>query len=409
MNTPALACALALALAPLHAAAQIRIAYIDPLSGPMSANGEQALRELEFAAEQINARGGVLGQKLEIAPMDNKLSAQESLTLLKSAIDRGIRYVSQGTGSSIAAALIDAIEKHNQRNPDKTVVLLNYAAIDPDFTNDKCSFWHLRFDANSDMKMEALTTYMKGEARIKKVYLLNQDYSFGHQVAKAARSMLEAKRPDVKIVGEELHPLARVKDFAPYVAKIQDSGADSVITGNWGSDLALLIKAAKDANLRADFYTFYAGTAGIPAAIGESGLDRVKIVSYWNANSAGPAHQAVFDAFKKKHGATSEPYTLAIRTSADFLAQAMTKARSTDPAKVVQAMEGMRIEGPFGPMEMRASDHQLIQPLFVASFVKAAGKYRYTADGTADYVFRADTKIHGGATARPTTCKMRRP
>ena len=409
MNLAAPACALALALTPLAGTAQVRIAYIDPLSGPMGATGEHALRELEFAADQINARGGVLGQKFEIVPMDNKLSPQESLVLLKSATDRGIRYVSQGTGSSVAAALIDAIEKHNQRNPDKTVALLNYAAIDPDFTNDKCSFWHLRFDASSDMKMEALTTYMKAEARIKKVSLLNQDYSFGHQVAKAARSMLEAKRPDVKIVGEELHPLARVKDFAPYIAKIQASGADSVITGNWGNDLALLIKAAKDADLRADFYTFYAGTVGVPAALGESGLDRVKIVTYWNANSAGPAHHAMFEAYKKKYGALSDPYTLSIRASADFLAQAMAKAQSTDPVKVVQAMEGMRIEGPFGPMEMRAADHQLIQPLFVASFVKAGSKYRYTAEGTADYVFRADTKIHGGATARPTTCKMRRP
>ena len=84
----------------------------------------------------------------------------------------------------MAGALIDAINKHNERNPDKTVVFLNYAAVDPDFTNDKCSFWHFRFDANTDMKMEALTNYMKGQKKVRKVYLLNQDYSYGHQVAK---------------------------------------------------------------------------------------------------------------------------------------------------------------------------------------------------------------------------------
>jgi hypothetical protein len=256
-------CAFAL-LASSTAFSQVGIAYIDPLSGAMAATGEHGLHELEFAAERVNARGGVLGQKLEIVPMDNKLSSQESLILLKSAADQGIRYIVQGNGSSVAGALIDAINKHNERNPDKTIVFLNYAAVDPDFTNDKCSFWHFRFDANSDMKMDALTSYMKGERKIQKVYLLNQDYSFGHQVAKAARSMLEAKRPDVKIVGEELHPLARVKDFAPYVAKIQASGADTVITGNWGSDLQLLVKAARDANLRADFYTYYAGVVGTP-------------------------------------------------------------------------------------------------------------------------------------------------
>jgi branched-chain amino acid transport system substrate-binding protein len=393
----------------LLAAAVISIAYIDPLSGAMGATGEHGLNEWQFAADQINARGGVLGQKFEIVPMDNKLSAQESLILLKSAIDQGIRYISQGNGSSVAGALIDAINKHNERNPDKTVVFINYAAVDPDFTNDKCSFWHFRFDANSDMKMEALTTYMKGEKGVKKVYLLNQDYSFGHQVARAAKEMLKAKRPDVQIVGDELHPLAKVKDFAPYVAKIQASGADSIITGNWGSDLALLVKAAKDANLKAEFFTYYAGVVGSPPAMGDAGVERVKVVTLWSANSASPAYQANFDAYKKKYGATSDPYSMGIRLGAEYLARAMEKAKSTDPAKVAAAMEGLKLESPFGMTELRASDHQAISPLFVSTFVKADGKYRNSADGTNEYAFRVEMKVDGPDTARPTTCKMRRP
>jgi branched-chain amino acid transport system substrate-binding protein len=409
MNRLTIAVVAACASLAFPASAQIKIAYIDPLSGAMAATGEHGLHELEFAAEQVNARGGVLGQKLEIVPMDNKLSTQESLILLKSAADQGIRYIVQGNGSSVAGALIDALNKHNERNPDKRIVFLNYAAVDPDFTNDKCSFWHFRFDANSDMKMDALTTYMKGEKRIQKVYLLNQDYSFGHQVARAAREMLAAKRPDVQIVGEELHPLAKVKDFAPYVAKIQASGADSVVTGNWGSDLQLLVKAARDANLRADFYTYYAGVVGTPAAMGESGIDRVKVVSYWNANAVSSAGQTYVDGYKKKFGATSDPYTQSVHVAMDFLAQAMTKAKSTDPLPVAKAMEGMTGEASFGPVEMRATDHQLIQPLWVATFVKASATLKNTADGTADYSFRTDMKVEGPATARPTTCKMQRP
>jgi branched-chain amino acid transport system substrate-binding protein len=396
-------------LAALPAAAQIRIAYIDPLSGAMGATGEHGLHELEFAADQINAKGGILGQKLEIVAMDNKLSPQESLILLKSAIDQGIRYITQGNGSSVAGALIDAVNKHNERNPDKTVVFLNYAAVDPDFTNDKCSFWHFRFDANSDMKMEALTTYMKGDKSVKKVYLLNQDYSFGHQVAKAARAMVAAKRPDVQIVGDELHPLAKVKDFAPYVAKIQASGADSIITGNWGSDLALLVKAAKDANLKAEFFTYYAGVVGSPPAMGDAGVGRVKVVTLWNANSASAATQPNIEAYKKKYGAANDPYSMGIRLEVEALARAMEKAKSTEPAKVAAAMEGLKFEGPFGTTEVRASDHQSIGPLFVTTFVKADGKYKYTADGAPDYAFKVEMKVEGPDTARPTTCKMQRP
>jgi len=210
-------------------------------------------------------------------------------------------------------------------------------------------------------------------------------------------------------VGDELHPLAKVKDFSPYVTKIQASGADAVITGNWGSDLQLLVKAAKDANLQAEFYTYYAGVVGTPPALGDSGVERVKVVTYWNANDVSPAQAPYVDAYKKKFGATSDPYTGSMRIALRMLAKAMNEAKSTDPVKVAKAMEGMKLEGPFGPVEMRASDHQLIQPLFVATFVKAGGKSKYSADGTSDYTFRVDAKYDGPATARPTTCRMQRP
>jgi branched-chain amino acid transport system substrate-binding protein len=67
------------------------------------------------------------------------------------------------------------------------------------------------------MKMEALTTWMATNPKIKKVYLINQDSSFGQAVRKAAREMLNRKRPDIEIVGDDLHPLGKVTDFSPYV------------------------------------------------------------------------------------------------------------------------------------------------------------------------------------------------
>ena len=398
----------AAATTPVHA--QIKLAYIDPLSGLMAATGDHGLRELQFAAARVNAQGGILGQKLEVVAMDNKLSPQESLTLLNRAIDEGIRYVVQGDGSSVAAALLDGIEKHNARNPDKTILFLNYAAVDPDFTNSKCSYWHFRFDANSDMKLGAVVASMEKNKQIKKVYLIGQDYSFGHQVSKTARELLKEKRPDVEIVGDEFHPLARVKDFSPYVAKIQASGADSVITGNWGSDLALLIKAAKGAGLKVDFYTFYAGVVGAPTAIGEAGLEHVKAVSYYGPNGAGKKVHAYVADFKKKYGPTEDPYTMDLPLALEMLEKAMNQAKSTEPGKVAKALEGMKLEGYFGPVEMRAEDHQLIQPLFIATFAKVDGKkVKLAADGSSEYGFREDLKQDGPATALPTTCKMQRP
>src|SRR6201995_720865 len=217
----------------------VKLGYIDPLSGGGASIGVVGLKEYQFLADEANAKGGILGKKVEIVPFDNKTNPQESLIQAQKAIDAGVRFVTQGNGSSVAGALADFVSKYNDRNPGKEVLFFNYAAVDPVLTNDKCSFWHFRWDANSDIKMEALTNYMKGVPDIKKVYLINQDYSFGESVRSQAKTMLAAKRPDIQIVGDELHPLLKITDFAPYIAKIKASGADTVITGNWGQDFAL--------------------------------------------------------------------------------------------------------------------------------------------------------------------------
>src|SRR6202046_5390179 len=198
----------------------VKIGYIDPLSGGGASVGEVGFKTFQFLADELNAKGGILGKKVEIVPLDNKTNPQESLIQAQKAIDSGIRYITQGNGSSVAGALSDFVTKFNDRNPGKEVLYFNYAAVDPALTNDKCSFWHFRWDANSDIKMVALTNYMKPRTNIKKVYLINQDYSFGQSVRAQARKMLGVKRPDIEIVGDEVHPLLRVSEFSPYIAKI---------------------------------------------------------------------------------------------------------------------------------------------------------------------------------------------
>src|SRR6201996_2398657 len=250
----------------------VKIGYIDPLSGGGASVGEVGFKTFQFMADELNAKGGILGKKVEIVPLDNKTNPQESLIQAQKAIDSGVRYLTQGNGSSVAGALSDFVSKYNDRNPGKEVLYFNYAAVDPILTNDKCSFWHFRWDANSDIKMEALTNYMKTVPAIKKVYLINQDYSFGQSVKTQARAMLKAKRPDIEIVGDELVPLLKVTDFAPYVAKIKAAGADSVVTGNWGQDTAWLRKPAPAAVLQPDWNLSSAGGAAGPTAIRQTGL-----------------------------------------------------------------------------------------------------------------------------------------
>src|SRR6185369_8750155 len=174
----------------------VKMAWIDPLSGLMAPVGNNQLNSWKFFAEKFNANNPA-GVKFEIVGMDNKLSPTESLNALKSATDQGIRYIIQGNGSSVALALVDAINKYNERNPGKELVYLNEAAVDPDLTNSKSSFWHFRFDADTTMKMEALSSFMKDQKDIHKVYILGQIYSHGVQVAKYAKEDIKRKRPAI--------------------------------------------------------------------------------------------------------------------------------------------------------------------------------------------------------------------
>ncbi len=405
-----LAAAAAFAIALPASAQTIKIAYLEGLSGPFANVGEVGLRHLQFFADRVNEKGGVLGQKIEVVPFDTKTSPQEAQLVFKQLVDQGIRYMMQGNGSAVALALSEAAAKHNARNPDKSVLYINYGAVDPGLTNDKCSFWHFRFDADVDMKMAAMTTYMATQKDIRKVYLFNQDYSFGQSVAKAARKMLGEKRPDVQIVGDDLIPLGKVKDFAPYIAKIKASGADAVVTGNWGPDVSLLIKAAKDAGLAANFYTYYAGGLGTPPVIGEAGVGHVKQVTMFHSNIGGSRAANSVESYRKRFPDSKDDYYwVSISTAVDMLVRAMEQAKSADPLPVALALENMKGDQESGDVYMRPDNHQLVQPLFVSTFYKANGKdVKYDVERTG-FGFKTDARVEAKDTVLPTTCKMQRP
>ncbi len=404
--------AIGLMAASVGTQAQVKIAYIDPLSGPFANVGEGGLKQFREVAEiNINQKGGVNGQKIEIVAIDNKGSPQETLVALKNATDQGIRYVTQGNGSGAAAALLDGVNKWNARNPDKTVLYLNYAAVDPTLTNEKCSFWHFRFDAHAGMKIEAITNYLKTQSNVKKVFIIGQNYAHGQQVSAYTKAMLKAKRPDVQIVGDDLHPIGTVKDFSPYIAKIKASGADTVITGNWGNDMSLLAKAAKDAGLQAKFYTFYAGGLGTPAAIGAAGEGKVIQVTEWHMNIANNGLEKFALDFDKKYSPNGQMdfYYGRVNTMMDMLATAMNKAKSNDPKAVALALEDMTFKSGYGDVYMRRGDHQLVQPLFLSVMAKAgAPGVKHDVEKTG-YGFKTIANMSLKEADQPNTCVMERP
>jgi len=394
--------------------APIQLALIEGMSGPFANTGEAVLRNLVWAVERVNARGGVTtadGKRLLVLNRyDSKGQNEEALTSLRAAIDTGAQYIFQGNSSANASVLIDAIQKHNDRDLQKRVLFLNYSAVDPALTQERCNFWHFRFDAHADMRITALMQVLKQDAKLKSVYLIGQDYSFGQAVLKEAKQQLNQLRPDIQVAGEELHPIGRVKDFLPYAAKIKASGAQAVITGNWGNDLTLLIKAAKEAGFEGKFYTFYGNALGAPAAIGDAGVGKVLAVAEWMPNVPGAESIKFYQAFKQRFDKPAEDYVhLRMQLMIEALVQSIEKAGVSEPLAVALQLEKADVSLGGQRGKMRALDHQFQQPLVVSMMAKQGGPdVPFDVEGSG-YGFKVVKQFKAADVELPSSCKMIRP
>lgn len=391
----------------------IRLAMVEGLSGGNANGGEAVFRNLIWAVERVNQRGGVKTAQglraLELTRYDTKGQIEESLSAMRSAIDDGARFILQGNSSAVTAALIDAVNKHNEREPTRRVLLLNYSAVDPILTNEKCSFWHFRFDAHANMRMAALMSVLREDRPVKSVYLIGQDYSFGQAVLREAKSQLAAQRPDVHVVGDELHPLLRIKDFAPYAIKIKASGAQAVITGNFSNDLTLLVKAAREVGYDGKFYTFYGNALGAPAAIGDAGVGRVIAVADWLPNMPDMASETFYKAFRERYPNPADDYVhMRMQLLIEALAQSIERAGSADAVSVAQALERASVSLYGQKGMMRAADHQFQQPLAVGVMDKAGTPgVKFDVEGSG-YGFRVIKTLAAAQAEMPHTCTMQR-
>jgi len=402
--------------------APIKLALIEGLSGPNASGGEAVFRNLVWAIERVNARGGVPWGKssvpLVLERFDSQGQTQEALSAMRLAIDGGARIILQGNSSAVAAALIDAVNKHNARDPARRVVFLNYAAVDPALTNEKCSFWHFRFDAHADMRMAALMELLREDSALKSVYLLGQDYSFGQSVLREARRQLAVQRPDVRIAGDELHALLRIKDFAPYMAKIKASGAQAVVTGNFGPDLTLLVKAARESGFDGTFYTFYGNALGAPAAMGEAGVGKVIAVADWLPNVQSAPAETFYRAFRARFPKPDDDYVhMRMQLMVEALAQAAgevgkrgtSDSSAPEAADIARALEGVSVGLAGQSGSMRASDHQFQQPLVVGVMERqGAVGVKFDVEGSG-YGFKVIKTLSAAQARMPESCVMQRP
>lgn len=407
----------ALQAAPVKPAEPIRLGLIEGLSGVFANTSEAVYRNLQWAVERVNARGGVHlpadqggARPLALERLDSRSQPDQAVQMLRSAVDRGVQVVLQGNSSAVAAALIDAVNRHNARETQAQVLFLNYAAVDPALTESHCSFWHFRFDAHADMRMQALMAVLRDDSALQKVFLIGQDYSFGQAVAREARRQISLLRPDVQIVADELHPVGRVKDFVPYAQRIKASGAQAVVTGNWGQDLTLLVKAARDVGYTGKFYTFYGNALGAPAALGDAGVGKVLAVAEWLPNVPGAESQAFYQAFKQRFPQPADDYVhMRMQVMVEALVQAIEASASAKPQAWARALEGLTISRFGHSGTVRAADHQFQQPLVVGEMQRQGSPgVAHDVEGSG-YGFRVLRSFKAQALEPAQRCNMTRP
>ena len=390
----------------------IKIAAIEPLSGPYAAVGKDLIDGIVFSASEINKNGGINGRMIEIVPMDNAMKAEKTTELLRKAIDDGIRFITQGGGSSHALNIIKQLEKYNSRNPGKEVLFLNHSAVTTSFTNDDCTFFHFRFDSNVDMKVAGLVSHMSKDNSVKKVYLFNQNYVYGQTFRETATRLLEKNAPNIKIVGDELiQPFGKVQDFNPYITKIKLSGADTVLTGNWGPDAYRFVNALKDAGLKVKMFGIYISAPSGMAAMGKNLLynDVIVVKEFNPTNSNAPDWYKNYESDIIK-STEMTPDADRLRFMLEMFKSAIEKADSFEPVDIAYALEGIEgrsVDG--GKIFMRKDDHQIhfdMQALLVSEKVDQSIIYR-SKDFDMSYINVGNIPVED--ITLDTSCKMKRP
>ena len=388
----------ALLLMAVGASAQdtIKIGGIEPLSGTFKDIGERYLEGVQYAAKVINESGGLLGKKVEVIPIDSELKPDVATRKAQNLIlKNGVKFFCGGTGSSVGAAMAQLAEKQN-------VIMFTYGMDASSMTGPKCNKNFFRPGGSTDGRSFALAQ-MIAKKGYKRIGIIGQDYSFGHEAVAAFKKKIAQLSPGSKIVAELFHP-AGTKDFAPYASQLIAAKPDVIFTPNWGNDLTLLLKQGRPMGMKQKVFSYYINDEVTIKALGDDKLiigdmgAEVYVLSIPNKKN---------QEFVKKFYKDKGYYPTWLRGKAYmatmFWAEAVKKAGTTDVAAVIKAWEGLSYDGIAGKWTMRACDHQALTPYWSVEIVKKNKYFPHAFEG-------ATTMIPAKAVEVPcnqTGCRMK--
>ena len=378
------------------AADTIKLAVTEPLSGTFKDVGDRYLEGVQFAVKVINETGGLLGKKVEVVPIDSELKPDVATRKAESLILRdGVKFFCGGTGSSVGAAMSQLAERHG-------AIMFTYGMDAASMTGEKCSKNFFRAGGSTDGRSFALAQLI-AKLGHKKIGIIAQDYSFGHEAVAAFKKKILAISPGTQIVSELYHP-AGTKDYGPYASQLIAAKPDVIFTPNWGNDLSLLIKQGVPMGMKQKIFCYYINDEVVIQAVGDDNLVVGDMGAEIYALSIPTKKNQEFIAkFQKEKGYWPTSSRGKAYSATMFWAEAVKKAGSADANAVIKAWEGLTFDGPAGVWTMRACDHQAQVPYWYFEIVKKNPYFKHAYVSPATMIPAKTVEVP----CAETGCKMK--
>jgi branched-chain amino acid transport system substrate-binding protein len=379
---------LALALAaPMTASAQkpIKVGVPLPLSGPPALFGDPASKGAQMYVDEVNAKGGVLGRKIELIIRDSKADANEAVRVAREMILKDNVDFLMGTLTSAEGPAVSVVAKEN-----KIVFIAPIPKTDQLTAADKLHPYVFRIAANTTMEGRSAAEIV-AKWPVTKVATIAFDYAYGQDVTKAFVDHLKKIKPSVQIVDQQWPKLGE-QDYNPFINAQMAKKPEAIVSSIWGGFFVTYAKQGKALGMfDAVKYNFLGlGEAGTPETTKSMGADypvgiwaNTYDAFYWGET---PAHRE-YTAKLSKYLKDEYPSSWAIQgyTGMQFLAEAIKKAGSTDSDKVAKALLGLTIDTPIGKQTIREKDHQANRGQLYGKTVKDP-KYPFAIIRPIEYV-----------------------
>jgi len=345
---------------PLAADAQkpIKVGMPIPLSGPPALFGDPASKGAMMFVEETNAKGGVLGRKLELLVRDSKADANEAVRQARELILKDNVDFLVGTLTSAEGPAVSVVAKES-----KIVFIAPIPKTDQLTAPDKLHPYIFRTAANTTIEGRSAAEIV-AKWPVTRVATMSFDYAYGQDVTRAFVEHLKKIKPSVQIVDQQWPKLGE-QDYNPFINAQMAKKPEAIFSSIWGGFFVTYSKQAKALGVFDTVkYNFIGvGEAATPETTKAMGADYP--VGIWgNSYDADEvelqaAHRD-YTARLSKYLKDEYPSSWAIQgyTGMQFLVEAIKKANSTDSDKVAKALLGLTIETPIGPQTIREKDHQ---------------------------------------------------